>query len=188
MGQEDVHDLVPLGPGGKAKGQAGYGLEVALRGTDAGLFVQLADGGGADRLAVVDLAADAVVFARGKAHLFVAQQDLGRGLPLDQKAEASRSPHPTVQPPSMVIPAPVTKLEASLARNSDQAADLVQLAPAAQRDLGGELGILFGVVDQAGFISVAKGPGRMALTVMPYGAHSRARVRVSCRTAPLLLA
>ena len=38
------------------------------------------------------------------------------------------------------------------------------------------------------FISVAKGPGSMALTVMPYGAHSSARARVICKMAPLLVA
>ena len=33
---------------------------------------------------------------------------------------------------------------------------------------------------------VAKGPGQMALTVMPCGAHSRANVLVNCTMAPLL--
>ena len=68
-----------------------------------------------------------------------------------------------------------------------QLADFFHAAPAAQRNFGDELGVQFRILDQSAvFISVAKGPGLMAFTVIPPDASSSASARVRPSSALLL--
>ena len=76
----------------------------------------------------------------------------------------------------MRIPAPVIKLAASLAKKTAR-------PPISSNSPQRPIGIGFtkvwnfsGSFNKGVFISVPNGPGRMAFTVMPRGAHSSARV------------
>src|SRR5881409_3215241 len=83
-----------------------------------------------------------------------------------------------VQPPSMKRALPVTNADASEARKT--------AAPAISRNSPHRpMGILStnawyfaGSLRSCLFISVANGPGQMALTVTPFAAHSNASTRV----------
>ena len=94
-------------------------------------------------------------------------------------------PYCAVQPPSTNRAEPVTKDAASEARKS--AAPVISCS-SPQRPMGifSTKALYFtGSFRSWRFISVAKGPGQIALTVTPEVAHSRASTRVRLMTPAL---
>src|SRR5258708_6722831 len=104
----------------------------------------------------------------------------------DQSEAQRRSQHyQAVQPPSTTSTCPVTKSDAAAARNTTAPR---RSSPLPTRCMGVRLARLDHVLSSRSgrLLAVRIMPGAMALTWMPWAAHSTARARVKLMTAPLL--